>query len=376
MTNRSPFPNQRWALAFSVSGLVALIDPLRRHAGPTELALTLIGIGVFMSLYVSTLMAWKRDRSGLWQTLALAALGAFFAPFNSLAWVFSVVACAFAACVAAGDLRSTARIIGGIVGIALLGNFAVGLPWSNILRVVGIGLPTAVMCALTLRRRAALNELARDQERERIARDMHDVLGHTLSLIVLKTDLAARLVRQDPGRTAQELADVERIARETLDEVRETLRGYRARSLRHELELARHTLSIAGVEATVEFDEPDLDSAQENALCLALREGITNVVRHADAKHCKISFTESDGFCRLEIEDDGARIAPDAEKGPEPLEGTHDGTRRGSGLQGMRERIVARGGSVTRDVEHGTRLIIELPSTGGTSPSTPASRTA
>jgi two-component system sensor histidine kinase DesK len=200
---------------------------------------------------------------------------------------------------------------------------------------------------------------------------MHDVLGHTLSVIILKIDLAARLMADNPDGATQELADVDRIARETLDEVRETLRGYRTRSLKYELELARHTLSIAGIAATVHFDEFKLDAAQEHALSFALREGVTNVVRHAHAKRCNISLTESPGVCRLAIEDDGGSAAAhDCSKGRAL------GTRSGSGLEAMRERISARGGSVTLHVERGTRLVVELPSADRACARNPASRSA
>ena len=110
--------------------------------------------------------------------------------------------------------------------------------------------PTALICTLTLRRANAVRELARHSERERIARDMHDVLGHTLSVIILKTDLAARLAHQNLDQAVNEIADANRIARDTLEEVRQTLRGYRARSLEHEFELAKKTLAIAGLTVT------------------------------------------------------------------------------------------------------------------------------
>lgn len=351
MTDRSPFSSHWWAACFSLSGFVALVDPVRRHASTTELALTLAGIAAFIALYLLLLLGWRREKSGLWQTLAIAALGILFYPFNSAAWVFLVVAYAFAACVAAGNTRMTILMVGGIMAAAALVTALLGLPWSRLSPVIGFGIPTAVMCTITLRKSAMIRELTRHYERERMARDMHDVLGHTLSTIVLKIDLAARLAHKYPDRAVAELMDVDRIARDTLDEVRETLQGYRARSIGRELEIARHTLAIADVIATVESDLPRLDAAQENALCLALREGVTNVVRHAKARNCRISVTSHQGSCSLEIEDDGAGESSDQ----------HSIERSGSGLQGMRERIVACGGTVSRESVGGTRLVITLP---------------
>jgi len=336
---------------YALSGFVALIDPTRRHAGTVELALTTIGVLAFIGLYAWTLWEWKRGRSGLWHTLAIALIGALFAPFNSAAWVFFVVAAAFSPCVAAGNVRTVVLIVGGIIAIALIEKIVLDLSWSSLGLVVGAGIPTALMCTATVRRAIAVRELARHSERERISRDMHDVLGHTLSVIILKTDLAMRLAHRDPDRVVEELTEVDRIARETLDEVRETLRGYRARSLKHEIELARHTLTIAGIKVTEEFEPVQLDPTQENALCLAIREGVTNIVRHARARHCRLSVAVRDGSCFLEIEDDGepdtsAKVAT----GP-----------GGAGLQGMRERVAASGGTVTQRMDRGMRLTVALP---------------
>jgi two-component system sensor histidine kinase DesK len=347
MNSRSPLGHQWWSLCFSLSGLAALADPIHRHAGRTEMALTIVGIGVFIVAFIWVLLDWKRGRSGLWQTIVITLIGMLFAPFNQAAWMFFAVAMAFTAWVAAGNLRVAWLIAGGIVACALVETIALDLPWGFFGAVAGFGIPTAVMTTLTLRRANAVRELARHSERERIARDMHDVLGHTLSVIILKTDLAARLVHQDPDRAVRELEDVDRIARETLDEVRQTLRGYRAKSLEHELEVARSTLTIAGVAVSAEFEAPPLEPAQENVLCLALREGVTNVVRHARAKNCRLTVTARHGECRLEIEDDGERV-PSAED-------------EGGGLRGMRERVVASGGSMTHRVDKGTRLTVTLP---------------
>jgi two-component system sensor histidine kinase DesK len=266
--------------------------------------------------------------------------------------VFFVVPSAFAAWVAAGDMRKVALIVVGVIGTALIEKLALQLSWSFVGAVAGYGIPTAIMTTLTLRRAIAVRELARHGERERIARDMHDVLGHTLSVIILKTDLAARLAHRDPDRVVKELAEVDRIARATLDEVRQTLRGYRAKSLEHELELARHTLTIAGVAVTTVFEPPRLEPAQENVLCLALREGVTNVVRHARATRCRLAVTAKQGACLLEIEDDGESASM------VDVPGIH---REGTGLSGMRERVAESGGSVTQRVERGTKVTVRLP---------------
>jgi two-component system sensor histidine kinase DesK len=190
--------------------------------------------------------------------------------------------------------------------------------------------------------------LAAVAERERIARDLHDVLGHTLSVIVLKAELAGRLIERDPQRAAQEIADVERTARTALSEVREAIGGYRSRGLPAEMESARNTLQAAGVTLSCESPLPALGAEEETVLCLAVREAVTNIVRHAQATHCRMRFTTCpDGFHSLLIADDGA---------PANL-------HEGNGLRGMRERVQSLGGRLSITTDPGVTLLIELPET-------------
>ena len=195
-----------------------------------------------------------------------------------------------------------------------------------------------------------IERLAALAERERIARDLHDLLGHTLSVIVVKSELAARLAEREPARARDEMREVERIGREALAEVRAAVAGYRAHGLRGELEGARHALEAAGVEARVEADLPALPIAYESALALALRESVTNVVRHSGARHATIRIGVEGLSVVLEVTDDGH-----GGSGPE-----------GAGLTGMRERIAALGGAVQRDGGPGMRVRVSLPVDGTT----------
>jgi two-component system sensor histidine kinase DesK len=191
-----------------------------------------------------------------------------------------------------------------------------------------------------------IEALAALAERERIARDLHDVLGHTLSVITLKAELAGRLMERDPQRAAAEIADVERTARKALAEVREAIGGYRSRGLGAEIEAARKTLEAAGVQMIAEAASTGgLTAAEETVLALALRESVTNIVRHAKAKTCRLRFVTEDGRRRLLVEDDGQSSQ----------------VREGNGLRGMRERVEALGGRVEMECRAGTRLTIELP---------------
>jgi two-component system sensor histidine kinase DesK len=208
--------------------------------------------------------------------------------------------------------------------------------------------------------REALNEnlaLAAVAERERIARDLHDVLGHTLSVVVLKAELASRLInRQDPNdhtRAAAEIADVERIARTALAEVREAIGGYRTRGLGAEIEAARLTLDAAGVTLILDSaatSTANLSAPEEIALSLALREAVTNIVRHSRATTCRLRFITEDSHRRLVIEDNGANSSSQSSL-----------IREGNGLRGMRQRIESLGGHLFLEYDNGTRLLIDLP---------------
>jgi two-component system sensor histidine kinase DesK len=190
-----------------------------------------------------------------------------------------------------------------------------------------------------------IEHLARIAERERIARDLHDVLGHTLSVVILKSELASKLIGHDPERAASEIRDVEQISRQALAEVRNAIGGYRAGGLEEELSRATSTLKTAGVVAECRSVPMALSPAQETVLALAVREAVTNVVRHAYAKHCRLSLEPVDGNCLLEIADDGRSGS----------------STEGNGLRGMRERVEALGGSLQRETKTGTRLAILLP---------------
>jgi two-component system sensor histidine kinase DesK len=195
-------------------------------------------------------------------------------------------------------------------------------------------------------------QLASVAERERIARDLHDVLGHTLSVIVLKAELAGRLIERDPQRALAEIGDVERTARTALAEVREAIGGYRSQGLAAEVDNARKALDAAGVALTLEEIDaaPALTPELQTVLSLTLREAVTNIVRHAHATHCRISFTTASGYHALSIEDDGKHPAP----------------REGNGLRGMRERIQRLGGRFLLDTHEGTKLRIEIPTSSTT----------
>ena len=294
----------------------------------------------------------QRAATGL---VAMALLGFVIVPFNIAAATYIVYAAALAPFVFRPGL-SIAAMTGLAAGIAIELSLLTGPDrlviggWLVFLiLVVGGGNlfvgDRAHQKALIRQAREDVEELAKLAERERIARDLHDLLGHTLSLIVVKSELAARLAESDSTRAGVEMRDVERIGREALAEVRAAVVGYRAKGLRGELDGARRALDAAGVKATVVADLPALPIAYESALALALRESVTNVVRHAGARHATIRIGVEGSSIVLEVTADGK-----GSSGPE-----------GAGLTGMRERITALGGAVQRDGGQGMRVRVSLP---------------
>jgi two-component system sensor histidine kinase DesK len=190
--------------------------------------------------------------------------------------------------------------------------------------------------------RAEVARLAVDNERLRFARDLHDTLGHTLTSITIRSQLAARLATADPGRAAREMTEVEQAARRALDEVRHAIAGYRAPSLSEELDTAARNLGVAGIEVRVSPADGPIPAAAETLLAWAVREAATNVLRHSRARHCWIDLHVNATAAGLDVRDDGRPATAVPGGGTEPEGGTGPGG--GSGLAGLAERVGAAGG--------------------------------
>ncbi|MFK4068504.1 sensor histidine kinase [Streptomyces sp. NPDC029674] len=202
--------------------------------------------------------------------------------------------------------------------------------------------------------RATVAQLAANEERLRLARDLHDLLGHSLSLITLKSELAGRMLPGDPGKAARQVADIEQVSRQAMADVRAAVSGYRRRTLADELAGARTALTAADIEADVPLEPPaGLPGEEaEAALAWALREAVTNVVRHSGARRCTVAFTTRQTLAgpllELSVEDDGVGGS---------------GTAAGNGLTGLAERVEAVGGILETDrgTRHGFRLAVRVP---------------
>lgn len=328
-----------------------LMNTVLGKASALEWTATIAGILVFLALYLRGY--WERGPRILWYAGGIALLGVVFAPWNAGASVYFIYAAGFLGY--ALRPRPAFRLL--LLLAALIALIAWGFDLTPFfwvpgivftLLVGGINIHYGEVSRANAKLRASQEEverLAKTAERERIARDLHDLLGHTLSLITLKAELAGKLIGRDPTRAEQEIREVERISRQALSEVRAAISGYRSEGLQAELAKARLALESSGVKLEYFAQPVALSPAEETALAFALREAVTNVVRHAGARSCRILLEQLDDATRLEVSDDGrGGEAPD-----------------GVGLSAMRERIEGLGGEMTRTTEGGTRLSIVLP---------------
>jgi two-component system, NarL family, sensor histidine kinase DesK len=259
-------------------------------------------------------------------------------------------------------LRTDAYImIAGITVITLLLGFPVGLAWLAVpALVLGLWATTFVsQAAVVAELRTAREALARHavaEERLRFARDLHDLLGHSLSLITLKSELASRLLPAAPERAAKEIHEVEAVARRALREVREAVAGYRQPTLVEELHEAKEMLAAAGIASRIEHGVGLLPKSVEAILAWTVREGTTNVIRHSRARHCAIRLVRDAGEVYVEVGDDGRGVFA-----------ARDRTGRsagGSGLAGLAERIADFAGAnfeAGPRPEGGFRLRVSLP---------------
>jgi two-component system sensor histidine kinase DesK len=188
----------------------------------------------------------------------------------------------------------------------------------------------------------ANTELVVENERSRFARDLHDILGHSLTVIALKAELAGRLFDVDPARARAEVADLERLSRDALADVRRTVEGYRELTLPGELARARTALAAADIDAQLPNSTDEVESDLRELFAWTVREGVTNVLKHSGARRCQVVL----GAARAEVRDDG----------PGP---TNPGAGAGSGLRGLEERAQAVGATVvTRKLEPGWSLAV------------------
>jgi two-component system, NarL family, sensor histidine kinase DesK len=352
-----PERSVRWR----ASNLIWLVYSVFFLIGPLQTAtrrdwLVLAGVyACFLALYMPFVFS-RSDRTRRLMLLGMAVLAVSYYPMNpSAGATLFIYVAAFAPFVTASFALAVGTILAVTIGSAAEGYLLHQSPWlwgclAFIAASIGAGnLIGALRMAATRRLLLAqeqIEHLAKVAERERIARDLHDVLGHTLSVVVLKSELAGKLIGGgDAERARREIGEVEQIARQALAEVREAIRGYRADGIAAEIARARRALDAAGVTLEWEARSLRLAPAHESVVSLVLREAVTNILRHAGATNCRLELAADDRGTHLTVQDNGCGA----------------GEYAGNGVRGMRERVEALGGRLEIDSRQGTRLTVEIP---------------
>lgn len=355
-----PFGGRRFDARWSVIFLAYLpfyfLSWLFRWPGRFELIASLVGFALFLGLFIKIYR--NKGRPQFWEVLAIFGLGVALSPFKAGWSVYTIYAMSFAA-----RMQSRKLAVRTLIGLEIV-LLAIGVLflrsswpiWGSGVIFGGITGFAGLMQADMERKNQELaiaheevRALATTAERERISRDLHDLLGHTLTLVAVKAELAARLVSRDAEAAECEMQAVAAAAREALSEVRTAVVGMKGASLAFELDKAKQALTAANVRAEVSALTVDGHPGQEAVLAMALREGVTNVIRHSGARHCAIKLASNTSDLVLSIVDDG--------QGGRVVEG--------SGLKGMRARLAAIGGALDiKSDKNGTRLTATAPLEG------------
>lgn len=384
-------------LPFLIFPLSAL---LTAHLPPLRIGLTLTGAALFVAFYLFVI--WRNTlrmtaRAGaasdgwllVWAPLlALVALSVALTLGAGFAWEGTFI---FTVAITAGRLpvKQALLVVFGEIALAIVCGGALGADWLSAASgsILMGAAATSVICLLRAvgaqrelhAAREELAHLAVTAERLRIARDLHDLLGHSLSLIALKSELAARLAPVASERAVAEIRDIESVARKALQEVRETVTGYRQPTLASELEGAGEALAAAGIAYRYDDgtaastapvgigatqDERALPAVVDATLAWVVREGVTNVIRHSHARQCVVRVGHDAERATAEIADDGVGM----------VEGDALACATGNGLRGLAERVDALGGRLETSPcvagqpfkrDGGFRLVVTLPTERG-----------
>jgi two-component system, NarL family, sensor histidine kinase DesK len=335
-----------WGALFGAASAAYLfVAPFQRSASWDEWVWTGIAFATFLFLYVIGVLYWSRRAVVLRVCIALATLAVAFTAYRPSGIIFFTYVATLGPFAFGGRLAGSVAIVLGAAAVILLEWWLRWPPSSFPYTFAIVSILLGGAMTVVARQQAAIARILKAAERERIARDLHDILGHTLSVIIVKSELAGRLLDRDPNRARREIEEVERISRGALSEVREAIAGYRAGNLATEFDRARSTLETAGIVVDHRCESDGMPVAHERVLVLVLREAVTNVLRHAHAKRCRMSVQRTDDAYQLEVEDDG-----------------RGGVRQeGSGMRGIRERVAAIGGRVSWSDGPGTLLTITVP---------------
>jgi two-component system sensor histidine kinase DesK len=351
--------------------IVPVVDAVTNSGPPTEHLLAIAGAVAFSVIYVWLVLTWFEEQA-TWRPLVLAgallALAIALTVADRPSWGFLFTyeaACLGLVVPSRWGMPAVVGCAGLAYGCTAIGGGGSGSGGGFAASTVGIGLLLVLMRDLRLRNlelqeaRAELALSAVAAERERFARDLHDLLGHSLSVIAIKAELAGRLLPHESERAAAEVADVEQVARQALREVRQAVSGYYQPTLDGELEGARVALSAAGIDAEFERAPVKLDPEVEAVLAWTVREGATNVIRHSGARHCRVEVRAGLADAAVEVVDDGGGGNGVGLAGGRSLNGD-----AGNGIAGLAERAEQLRGRLEAGrlpVGDGFRLAVSIP---------------
>jgi two-component system sensor histidine kinase DesK len=370
---------RRYPWVWATIWLVYLINPAQRalqDPNPVTAAISTAAVVLFAAVFISSFVVVRSLRQSrrlanvviMWGALVMIGLitVAAFGVGQSALGMFIYVG------VSAFFMLPTRRAV-AVVATLMLACVVVPIlvpgwqpDYSLAFQIFVIGVAvwgTVQIIDRNVQLAAAREEIARlavNDERNRFARDLHDILGHTLTVVTVKAELAGRLVRISPERAEAEIADMERLSRQALHDVRSAVAGYRDVTLATELAGARSALSAAQIEADLPRGIDDVPADRQELFAWVVREGVTNVVRHSGARRCQIRVTAN----QIEVTDDGRGPAADAQPTPQASGSSWlDPARPGYGLAGLRERTEAAGGSLSvgRRAEGGFALRVRMP---------------
>lgn len=300
--------------------------------------------------------AYRSSRSAMyWPIAGIVLVAALITPVNPGS--ISMFAYAGFFIGFAYPLRRYLLLMALLIGLLVVLQLTLTIHWNLFLImgvpiVLGVSLLGRAEQAKLLHRLAEqqsedeIKQLATTLERERIARDLHDILGHTLSSIILKADLAHKLLaHQQTDAAQQQLTELSQIARDALSQVRQSVSGYKHQGLSAEATKLLSRLRDAGFQAVFTGEIPQLDARRETALILALTELVTNVIRHSNGDSCRLNFLQQDNQFTICLSDNGQSSE----------------IKEGNGISGLRERLAAIGASLTLQQQHGVSALIQLP---------------
>lgn len=329
---------------------------LFRAPNQSDILAAAIAFIVFCPLYFRSFA--KSAPVYLLYAFAVEGIALAVGPFFGVEGTYHIYAASIA-----GFQSNVRRGIGSIVLLCviygLFAHYIIEMPFERTVLIVFLsGIVGATSIATTqsiiirdARERSLLldRQLAAVEERERIAGDLHDILGHTLTMVAVKADLAARLLDSDEDKARKEIMDIRQAARVALEDVRSTVEGMTVVTIEQEIDRARESLVAMDISFEVSGYVPYLPARAQKAVGLAIREAVTNIVRHSEATSAHLSLDERDGVFTFSMHDNG--------KGA----GEHARVQDGAGLQGLRRRITALGGHTVVEMNAGTRLEVSLP---------------